>query len=155
MREPVDGAELHDAPLPRQGAHLGQEPGEYYQWGDPSPSPVPKLNLQLLTLHDFKLFQLVSTYEIMQDIEDMVVRRNPWRAVDGSVIYQDWARMTLPLQSFTIVEVAKPNIGEKQPSRVRDNVTVHLGPRRISDRSGKFSVDIASSHECHGSGHPS
>ena len=68
MREPVDGAELHDAPLPHRGAHLGREPGEYYQWGDPSPSPVPKLNLQLLILHDyllrnFKLFKLVSTYE--------------------------------------------------------------------------------------------
>ena len=35
--------------------------------------------------------------------------------------------MSLPIQTFTIVEVAKPNIGEKQPSRVRADVMVHLG----------------------------
>ena len=62
----------------------------------------------------------------------MVGRLKPWRAEDGSVIYQGWARMALPLQSFTIVEVAKPNIGEKQPSMVRADVTVHLGAIRQS-----------------------
>ena len=34
--------------------------------------------------------------------------------------------MALPLQSFSIVQVAKPNIGEKQPSRVRADVAVNL-----------------------------
>lgn len=44
---------------------------------------LPKLNLQFLTLHDyllrnFNLFRLESTYEIRQDIEDIVLRMKPW-----------------------------------------------------------------------------
>lgn len=44
---------------------------------------LPKLNLQFLTLHDyllrnFNLFRLESTYEIRQDIEDVVWRMKPW-----------------------------------------------------------------------------
>lgn len=44
---------------------------------------LPKLNLQFLTLHDyllrnFNLFRLESTYEIRQDIEDVVLRMKPW-----------------------------------------------------------------------------
>ena len=110
----------------------GLVPGEYYQ-GE-NPLALPKLNLQFLTLHDyllrnFKLFQLESTYEIRQDIEDVVSRLRPWRAEDDSVIFNGWARMALPLQGFTIVEVAKPNIGERQPSRVRADVSVHLSVR--------------------------
>ena len=107
-------------------------PGEFYQ-GE-NPLALPKLNLQFLTLHDyllrnFKLFQLESTYEIRQDIEDIVSRLRPWRAEDHSVVMQGWARMALSLQTFTIVEVAKPNIGERQPSRVRADVSVHLAVR--------------------------
>jgi intron-binding protein aquarius len=37
--------------------------------------------------------------------------------------------MAVPLSNFTIVEVAKPNIGERQPSRVRADITVHLSMR--------------------------
>ena len=124
--------ELNSMPLYPTEEFIWDEnlvPGEFYQ-GE-NPLALPKLNLQFLTLHDyllrnFKLFQLESTYEIRQDIEDVVARLKPWRAEDGSVIFQGWARMALPLQSFTIVEVAKPNIGEKQPSRVRADVTVHV-----------------------------
>lgn len=44
---------------------------------------LAKLNLQFLTLHDyllrnFNLFRLESTYEIRQDIEDVVFRMKPW-----------------------------------------------------------------------------
>ncbi|XP_041969753.1 RNA helicase aquarius [Aricia agestis] len=95
---------------------------------------LPKLNLQFLTLHDyllrnFNLFRLESTYEIRQDIEDAVYRLAPWRAEDGSVYFGGWARMAHPIQSFAVVEVAKPNIGEKAPSRVRADVTVTLSVR--------------------------
>lgn len=92
---------------------------------------MPKLNLQFLTLHDyllrnFHLFRLESTYEIRQDIESSVSRMKPWKAEDGSAHFGGWSRMALPLDSFVIVEVAKPNIGENHPSRVRADVTVNL-----------------------------
>ncbi|XP_046401770.1 RNA helicase aquarius isoform X1 [Ischnura elegans] len=96
---------------------------------------LPKLNLQFLTLHDyllrnFNLFRLESTYEIRQDIEDAVSRLSPWKAEDGSVFFGGWARMAQPIINFAVVEVAKPNIGEKRPSRVRADVTVNLSVRR-------------------------
>lgn len=37
--------------------------------------------------------------------------------------------MAQPILNFAVVEVAKPNIGEKQPSRVRADVTVNLSVR--------------------------
>uniref|UniRef100_A0A131YN13 RNA helicase aquarius n=1 Tax=Rhipicephalus appendiculatus TaxID=34631 RepID=A0A131YN13_RHIAP len=96
---------------------------------------LPKLNLQFLTLHDyllrnFHLFRLESTYEIRQDIEDSVSRLKPWKTEDEGVMFGGWARMAQPIVNFAIVEVGKPNIGEKQPSKVRADVTVHLNIRR-------------------------
>ncbi|XP_022909695.2 RNA helicase aquarius isoform X1 [Onthophagus taurus] len=95
---------------------------------------LPKLNLQFLTLHDyllrnFNLFRLESTYEIRQDIEDAVSRLCPWKSEDGSIYWGGWARMAQPILNFAVVEVAKPNIGEKRPSRVRADVTVNLAVR--------------------------
>uniref|UniRef100_A0A8D9DRA3 RNA helicase aquarius n=1 Tax=Cacopsylla melanoneura TaxID=428564 RepID=A0A8D9DRA3_9HEMI len=96
---------------------------------------LPKLNLQFLTLHDyllrnFNLFRLESTYEIRQDIEDSVIRLSPWKAEDESTFFGGWARMAQPIVNFAVVEVAKPNIGEKQPSRVRADVSVNLNVKR-------------------------
>jgi len=95
---------------------------------------LPKLNLQFLTLHDyllrnFDLFRLESTYEIRQDIEDIVTRMRPFETEDGNTFFNGWARMAQPIVSFTICEVAKPNIGEEKPSRVRADITVNLNLR--------------------------
>jgi len=49
---------------------------------------------------------------------------------DGSVYFGGWARMAQPIVGFTVVEVARPNIGEKRPARVRADVTIHLNVRR-------------------------
>ncbi|XP_016335946.1 RNA helicase aquarius isoform X4 [Sinocyclocheilus anshuiensis] len=95
---------------------------------------LPKLNLQFLTLHDyllrnFNLFRLESTYEIRQDIEDVVLRMKPWQSEYGGVVFGGWARMAQTIASFSIVEVAKPNIGENWPARVRADVTINLNIR--------------------------
>ncbi|XP_074091147.1 RNA helicase aquarius isoform X2 [Macrotis lagotis] len=95
---------------------------------------LPKLNLQFLTLHDyllrnFNLFRLESTYEIRQDIEDGVSRMKPWQSEYGGVVFGGWARMAQPIVAFTVVEVAKPNIGENWPTRVRADVTINLNVR--------------------------
>ncbi|XP_064457354.1 RNA helicase aquarius-like [Ornithodoros turicata] len=96
---------------------------------------LPKLNLQFLTLHDyllrnFHLFRLESTYEIRQDIEDCVSRLKPWKTEEGGVMFGGWARMAQPIVNFAVVEVGKPNIGEKQPSKVRADITLNLNVRR-------------------------
>ncbi len=40
-----------------------------------------------------------------------------------------WARMAHPIMAFSVVEVAKPKIGENAPARVRADVTVNLNLR--------------------------
>ncbi|XP_071509741.1 RNA helicase aquarius-like [Diadema antillarum] len=95
---------------------------------------LPKLNLQMLTLHDyllrnFHLFRLESTYEIRQDVEDSVRRMKPWKAEDGSGFFGGWARMAQPVTSFSIAEVSRPNIGENHPATVRADVTLTLNLR--------------------------
>ncbi|CAH8609976.1 unnamed protein product [Dicrocoelium dendriticum] len=92
---------------------------------------LPKLGLQFLTLQDyllrnFNLFRLESTYEIRLDIEDAVTRLKPWRGELGQVVFDGWSRMALPIQSFNIVEVAKPQLGSRHPARVRADVRVAL-----------------------------
>lgn len=96
---------------------------------------LPKLNLQFLTLHDyllrnFNLFRLESAYEIKQDLENAVYRMKPWKSDDGTNSFSGWARMALPIQSMSVVEVAKPNIGESCPSRVRADVSIAVNVAR-------------------------
>ncbi|KAJ3613227.1 hypothetical protein NHX12_019477, partial [Muraenolepis orangiensis] len=105
-------------------------PTEYYS----GCLALPKLNLQFLTLHDyllrnFNLFRLESTYEIRQDIEDVVARMKPWQSEYGGAVFGGWARMAQTITAFSIVEVAKPNIGENWPARVRADVTINLNVR--------------------------
>lgn len=52
------------------------------------------------------------------------------QAEDGSECFGGWARMAQPITEFAVVEVAKPNIGEKRPSRVRADVTINLSVRK-------------------------
>lgn len=102
---------------------------------------LPKLNLQFLTLQDYlwrnwKLFQWESTYEIRGDIEDAVTRLKPFATDDGAVIFNGWARMALPITSFSIIEVTQPKIGCVAPARVRADVTLTLSLKE-SFKAGK------------------
>lgn len=108
-------------------------PSQYYS-GD-GVLALPKLNIQFLTLHDyllrnFHLFRLESTYEIRQDIEQAVVHLKPWQAEDGSTMFGGWARMAIPIDSFAITEIGKPNIGDDKPSLVKAEVVVNLNVKR-------------------------
>ncbi|GMS80067.1 hypothetical protein PENTCL1PPCAC_2242, partial [Pristionchus entomophagus] len=94
-----------------------------------------KLNLQFLTLHDyllrnFNLFQLESTYEIRQDVQDVLFRMKPWlHETNGNCVWGGWARMALAIDQFTIVEVAKPLVGEKSPAVVKADLQLNIGKR--------------------------
>lgn len=55
----------------------------------------------------------------------MVFRQSEY----GGVVFGGWARMAQPIVAFTVVEVAKPNIGENWPTRVRADVTINLNVR--------------------------
>ena len=96
---------------------------------------LPKLGIQFLTLHDYlvrnyNLFRLESTYEIRLEIEDQIARMKPWLGDDGSCVFGGWARMCLPIQMFTIVEVARPLLGEVRPRSVRADIIIDLDLRK-------------------------
>lgn len=109
-------------------------PTEYYSSEDTL--ALPKLNLQFLTLHDYllrnlNLFRLESTYEIRQDMEDVIARMKPWQNEMEQTEFAGWARMGTKISNFSVIEVSKPNIGETRPSQVRADVTINLNMRDI------------------------
>ena len=75
-------------------------------WSNEVPLALPKLNLQFLTIHDyllrnFNLFRLETTYEIRQDLEDVVKRLAPRIAYPSSITeFTGWARMAVEIESF-------------------------------------------------------
>ena len=93
---------------------------------------LPKLNLQFLTLHDyllrnFNLFRLESAYELRQDIEDACIRLRPFYSYEEQTVsFGSWSRMAQPINNFSLIEVANPNVDEQVPSRVRADITVNL-----------------------------
>ncbi|KAI8149758.1 hypothetical protein BJV82DRAFT_663038 [Fennellomyces sp. T-0311] len=97
------------------------------------PLALPKLNLQFLTIHDyllrnFTLFRLESSYEIRQDIEDVVKRLAPRLTYpDRKTEFAGWARMALPLEHVSVVDVAQPNLGEDRPAHVTADITYNVG----------------------------
>ena len=123
-------------------SHTSLYPTEKLLW-DPNSVPLgkhyngkqvlalPKLNLQFLTVHDyllrnFTLFRLESAYEIRQDLVDAIKRVAPRQSLSGVVSFGGWARMALPIISFGIEEVTKPNLGELVPGRVSCGVEIDL-----------------------------
>lgn len=89
---------------------------------------LPKLNLQFLTLHDyllrnFNLFRLESTYEIREDIQDVLPRLAAYINNEGETRFRGWSRMAVPIKEFKVTEVKQPNIGEVKPSAVTAEVT--------------------------------
>jgi intron-binding protein aquarius len=72
--------------------------------------------------------------QIRQDIEDAVFRLKPWLAEDGSALFHGWARMAQPISRFAVVQVAKPNLGENRPAKVKADVTINLNVKTIVKR---------------------
>lgn len=92
-----------------------QVPSQYYN--SENCLAIPKLNLQFLTLQDYlirniHLFRLESTYEIRQDIENAIFQMKPWKNERNELLFSGWSRMALPIDSFSIVEIGAPKIGE-------------------------------------------
>lgn len=96
---------------------------------------LPKLNLQFLTFHDyllrnFNLFRLESTYEIREDLGDILQRVKAGRNRDEEVVFGGWARMAMPIKGFRVSEVRAPNIGEVKPARVLAEVKISVAGLR-------------------------
>ncbi|KAL3158109.1 hypothetical protein ABBQ32_011710 [Trebouxia sp. C0010 RCD-2024] len=102
---------------------------------------LPKLNLQFLTFHDyllrnFNLFRLEATYEIREDISDVIGRVGAFRDEESDQIgFRGWARMAAPIQEYTIIEVRKPNVGENKPADVTADIVIDTTNMRGDIRS--------------------
>lgn len=97
------------------------------------PYPIPKLNLQFLTNFDylfrnFILFKFESTYEIRQDIQDVIDRIHPVFDEKGCLKdFDGWSRMAVPIKSFKILVAKKPKIGKKYSEVIVADVEFSLG----------------------------
>ncbi|KAI9364882.1 intron-binding protein aquarius [Zopfochytrium polystomum] len=98
--------------------------------------PIPKLNLQFLTLHDyllrnFQLFRLETSYEIRQDVEDVVKRVSPRYNTDAEgpdkTVISGWARMGVPLEKFDIVDIGPVQFGGEAPTFVKADLSFYVG----------------------------
>eukprot|EP00803_Ostreobium_quekettii_P001943 evm.model.scf_2381.2 EVM.evm.TU.scf_2381.2 scf_2381:10191-21993(-) len=90
---------------------------------------LPKLNLQFLSFQDyllrnFNLFRLEAAYEIQEDVLDVLERVGAHLDPDGNVRFKGWARMAIPINTFKIIEVRKPDIGESKPAGVKAEIVV-------------------------------
>lgn len=63
------------------------------------------LSFQDYLLRNFNLFRLEATYEIQEDIHDVLNRVGAQKDEDGNVQFRGWARMAIPITSFRIIDV--------------------------------------------------
>ncbi len=71
------------------------------EYNGSQPLPIPKLNLQYLTVGDFLwrsfiLHRCESFYEIRKDVEDVIKRLRPVRGRSGQTNFEGFSKMGLP-----------------------------------------------------------
>ncbi len=54
---------------------------------------------------------------------------------EDKVVFRGWARMAMPIDSFSVVEVRKPNVGEAKPAAVTADIVINPGRERPSPLS--------------------
>lgn len=96
------------------------------------PLPLPKLNLQYLTIPDFLyraflLSRYESLYQVRSDIEDVLRRMKPQiQYPSGDTAFTGWSKMSIVVPKVSIMEISPPKVGEDWPSMVRGEVYLDL-----------------------------
>ncbi|KAK6347734.1 hypothetical protein TWF718_005567 [Orbilia javanica] len=96
-----------------------------------SPVPVPKLNIQYLSMTDFLwrafcLHRAESFFEIRRDIQDTLRRLKPV-VRSGNVIFSGSSKMAAQINRVAILEEAPPKVGENLTAYVRAEVLLDFG----------------------------
>ncbi|KAG8626431.1 hypothetical protein KVT40_005376 [Elsinoe batatas] len=94
------------------------------------PLPVPKLNLQYLTVSDFLwrsfiLYRCESFYEVRKHVEDTIRRIQPRQAGAG-LRFDGFSTMAIPITKPAVIDVAPANVGEEHPSKVEVEVALDV-----------------------------
>jgi intron-binding protein aquarius len=104
------------------------------------PLAIPKLNLQYLSLGDFLwrsflLYRSEAFFQIRKDMESIVKRMQPKAARDGSLAFEGFSRMAIPISKPAIIDVAPPKVGASNPAFVRAEIAIEVG--RLTDNVRK------------------
>lgn len=120
---------LYDPALMRNEAYDGTRP-----------LAIPKLNLQYLSLGDFlwrsfQLYRSEAFYQIRKDMEAIIKRMQPRANRDGSLTFEGFSRMAIPISKPAIIEVAPAKVGSPNPAFVRAEIAIEVG--RLADHVRK------------------
>ena len=119
-------SDLYDPSLLRTEVYDGSQP-----------LPVPKFNLQYLSLGDFLwrsflLYRSEAFFEIKKDMESVVRRMRPRPGAEqNSLRFDGFSKMGVPITKPAIIEVAQPQVGSTKLTFVR--VEIILDMSRLND----------------------
>ncbi|KAJ5778320.1 CWF11 family [Penicillium odoratum] len=104
------------------------------------PLAIPKLNLQYLSTGDFLwrsflLYRSEAFFQIRKDMEAVVKRMQPRANRNGSLDFEGFSRMAIPISKPAIIEVAPAKVGSKNPAFVRAEIAIEVG--RLADNIRK------------------
>jgi intron-binding protein aquarius len=97
-----------------------------------TPLPLPKLNLQYLTIPDFLyrsflLSRYESLYQVRSDIEDVLRRMKPEiQYPHGNTVFKGYSKMSVVVPKVMIMDITPPKVGEDWPSQVSGEVYLDL-----------------------------
>jgi intron-binding protein aquarius len=97
-----------------------------------TPLPLPKLNLQYLTIPDFLyrsflLSRYESLYQVRSDIEDVLRRMKPEiQYPHGNTIFKGYSKMSVVVPKVMIMDITPPKVGEDWPSQVSGEAYLDL-----------------------------
>jgi len=66
----------------------------------------------------------LGSYEIREDIADVLKRVGPYLGDDDRIGFSGWARMAQTIDKFAVTEVRKPKVGENKPAGVTGEACV-------------------------------
>ncbi|KAJ5403889.1 hypothetical protein N7509_003760 [Penicillium cosmopolitanum] len=122
-------ADLYDPALLRNESYDGSRP-----------LAIPKLNLQYLSIGDFLwrsflLYRSEAFFQIRKDMESVVKRMQPRANRDGSLKFEGFSRMAIPIEKPAIIEVAPAKVGSPNPAFIRAEISIEVG--RLADHIRK------------------
>ncbi|KAJ5128522.1 CWF11 family [Penicillium atrosanguineum] len=120
---------LYDSALMRNETYDGSRP-----------LAIPKLNLQYLSIGDFLwrsflLYRSEAFFQIRKDMESLVKRMQPRANRDGSLTFDGFSRMAIPITKPAIIEVAPAKVGSPNPAFIRAEIAIEVG--RLADHIRK------------------
>jgi intron-binding protein aquarius len=121
---------------------------EYQDLSGSRPIPLPKINLQYLTVPDFLyrsflLSRYESLFQVRNDIEDVLRRMRPEiQYPHGTTVFNGYSKMSIIVPKVNVIEIQPPKVGESYPASVRGEVYLDLEPLPMHARKEWASIRV-------------